>query len=56
MTNYRCRLHPDRSVTWRGTGCRTCARDAEEAAHARHEAERQRRAENRRLAMERHTR
>lgn len=24
---YRCRVHHDEAVTWRGTGCRHCARE-----------------------------
>lgn len=27
MTAYRCRSHTDEQVSWRGTGCRECARE-----------------------------
>lgn len=30
---YRCREHPDEPVTWRGTGCASCATE-ERRAHA----------------------
>lgn len=26
-TGYRCRIHHDQPVTWRGTGCTRCAAD-----------------------------
>ena len=29
MTGYVCRVHNDRAVNWRGTGCPDCAADAE---------------------------
>lgn len=25
MNNYRCPVHTERPVTWRGTGCQQCA-------------------------------
>ena len=26
-SNYRCRVHPDQPVTWRGRGCPECTAD-----------------------------
>jgi len=31
-SRYRCRLHPDYVVTWKGTGCVACAEDARRKA------------------------
>ncbi len=34
MSRYRCREHPDQPVTWRGTGCKPCADDADQRRRA----------------------
>lgn len=44
---YRCRLHPGREVTWKGSGCSDCGRESEERA-----AERAARAASRRESRE----
>jgi hypothetical protein len=32
VSNYRCRIHYDTPVSWKGTGCKPCASDAEKRA------------------------